>query len=131
MSEEYDGALHRFENRRVESVAAAGVTEYVLTLFVSGASDISAQAIGNAKSICEMYLTGRYRLQVVDIHRDVAKMMAHNVLAAPTLMRELPLPMRRLVGDLSDTRKVLAALDIADTLSVAGTLIDANGSGPS
>ncbi len=105
---DHDATLRQFEER----LAARDAVEYVLTLFVSGASDIAAVAIGNAKSLCENHLAGRYRLQVVDVHRDVEKMMAHHVLAAPTLLLERPLPMRRLVGDLSDTQRVLAALGI-------------------
>ena len=108
MSSEHDATLRRYE----EQLAENSVAEYVLTLFVSGASEISAVAIGNVRAICELHLAGRYRLQVVDVHRDIAKMMAFNVLAAPTLLREAPLPMRRLVGDLSDTDRVLTALNI-------------------
>lgn len=117
---DHDSVRQRYDDLYQRRVAEEGVIEYVLTLFVSGASEISAMAIGNARSLCENYLAGRYRLQVVDVHRDPAKMMAHNVLAAPTLLRERPLPMRRLVGDLSDTGKVLAALDITESMSDAG-----------
>lgn len=125
MSADHDKVRQRYEDLYVRKLADDGVVEYVLTLFVSGASEISAVAIGNARSLCENYLAGRYRLQVVDVHRDLAKMMAYNVLAAPTLLRERPLPTRRLVGDLSDTEKVLAALDIT------GSMSDAGGAGPS
>jgi hypothetical protein len=64
--------------------------------------------------------SGHYQLEVVDIHRDTALMMAHDVLASPTLIKEAPLPRRRLVGDLSDTSRVLAALDIAETATGGG-----------
>jgi circadian clock protein KaiB len=117
---DHDAVRLRYEELYQRKLAEEGVVEYLLTLFVSGASEISALAIGNARSLCENYLAGRYRLQVVDVHRDPAKMMAHNVLAAPTLLRERPLPIRRLVGDLSDTGKVLAALDINGSMSDAG-----------
>ena len=120
MTGDHDAVRRRYDQLYQQKVADEGVVEYLLTLFVSGASEISAMAIGNARSLCENYLAGRYRLQVVDVHRDPAKMMLHNVLAAPTLLREQPLPMRRLVGDLSDTGKVLAALDISSSMSDAG-----------
>ena len=120
MNDDHDAVRRRYEELYQRKLAEEGVAEYVLTLFVSGASEISALAIGNARALCEIYLAGRYRLQVVDVHRDLAKMMLHNVLAAPTLLRERPLPMRRLVGDLSDTGRVLAALDITDSMSDAG-----------
>ena len=108
MTGEHDSTLRRFE----ESLADLGPGEYVLTLFVTGASDMSVRAIGNVRALCEMHLKGRYQLEVVDIHRDAVSMLSHNVLAAPTLIKESPLPKRRLVGDLSDTSRVLAALDI-------------------
>ena len=108
MSSEHDVTLRRFE----ESLADLGPGDYVLTLFVSGASDMSVRAIRNVRALCEQHLQGRYQLEIVDIHRDATSMMAHNVVAAPTLIKESPLPKRRLVGDLSDTTRVFAALDI-------------------
>jgi circadian clock protein KaiB len=106
---EHDETLRRFE-ARTESEETA---QYVLSLFVTGASDMSARAIRNVRAICDEYLVGRYQLTVVDIHRDASMMSAHDVVAAPTLIKESPLPKRMLVGDLSDTPRVLAALDIA------------------
>lgn len=106
---EHDETLRRFE-ARTETDATA---EYVLTLFVTGASDMSARAIRNVRAICDEHLTGRYQLTVVDVHRDASMMSAHDVVAAPTLIKESPLPKRMLVGDLSNTVRVLAALDIA------------------
>ena len=120
MTSDHDAVRQRYDQLYQQKLADEGVVEYLLTLFVSGASEISAVAIGNTRSICESHLAGRYRLQVVDVHRDPAKMLLHNVLAAPTLLRERPLPTRRLVGDLSDIAKVLAALDITDRMSDAG-----------
>jgi circadian clock protein KaiB len=87
---------------------------YELTLFVSGASDLSARAIANAKELCDTHLDGRYELSVVDVHEDAAAALNSDVIAAPTLVRNSPLPVRKLVGDLSKTDKVLVALDLAD-----------------
>jgi circadian clock protein KaiB len=103
-----DPALSEFET----SLGTRTVDDYVLTLFVAGASDMSVRAIRNVRAICETYLRGRYRLEVVDIHRDATLMSMYDVVAAPTLVRETPSPKRMLVGDLSDTTRVLAALDI-------------------
>jgi circadian clock protein KaiB len=86
---------------------------YELTLFVSGASDLSARAIANAKELCDTHLDGRYELSVVDVHEDAAAALNSDVIAAPTLVRTWPLPVRKLVGDLSRTDKVLVALDLA------------------
>lgn len=85
---------------------------YELTLFVSGASPLSARAVTRARALCEAHLAGRHRLTVVDVHRDPALVVAADVLAVPTLVRELPLPRRRIVGDLADAAGVLRALDL-------------------
>jgi circadian clock protein KaiB len=85
---------------------------YELTLFVSGASDLSSRAVANARQLCDVHLEGRYDLSVVDVHENPAAARNSQVLAAPTLIKSLPLPVRTLVGDLSDTPKVLAALEL-------------------
>jgi circadian clock protein KaiB len=85
---------------------------FELTLFVSGASELSARAIANATELCDVHLEGRCRLSVVDLRDDAATAAEHDVLAAPTLLRRLPLPARRVVGDLSDREKVLRTLDL-------------------
>lgn len=107
MSEPSD-TLGRFEARLAEHEAAS----YVLTLFVTGASEMSGRAIANVRALCDEHLAGRHTLEVIDVHRDASMMSAHDVVAAPTLIKERPLPKRMLVGDLSDTARVLAALDI-------------------
>ncbi len=106
---EHDATLRRFEARTKTEETA----QYVLTLFVTGSSDMSARAIRSVRAICDQHLTGRHQLEVIDVHRDASLMSAHDVVAAPTLIKESPLPKRMLVGDLSDTPRVLAALDIA------------------
>ena len=87
-------------------------TVYDLTLFVSGASERSTRAIADARQLCDTHLHGRYRLSIVDLREDAAAAVSSHVLAAPTLVRNLPLPVRKLVGDLSHTAKVLLALDL-------------------
>lgn len=86
--------------------------EYVLRLFVAGTTTRSVRAIANLRRICEEYLAGRYELEVIDIyqHPELAKKV--QIFAAPTLVKELPLPLRQFVGDLSDVDKVLLGLDI-------------------
>jgi len=105
----------RFEARLQESA----VSHYVLTLFVTGASNLSGRAITNVRALCEAHLEGRYTLQVVDVHKDPQMMSSYDLVAAPALIKEAPLPKRMLVGDLSDTRRVLAALDVVDRSSPA------------
>jgi circadian clock protein KaiB len=93
-----------------------------LTLYVSGASELSARAIADATALCDVQLGGRYRLVVVDVHEDPAAVLNSQVVAAPTLIRNLPLPERRLVGDLSDTDKVLHVLDLRAAETGSGPL---------
>lgn len=83
-----------------------------LTLFVSGASDLSAQAIADVRELCDVYLDAPSQLTVIDVHGESRAGLVNRVLATPTLVKNLPLPVRKIVGDLSDARKVLRALDL-------------------
>jgi circadian clock protein KaiB len=84
---------------------------YELTLFVSGASDLSARAIAEARRLCDSGLGGPGRLSVIDVHDDPDSALSRQVIAVPTLIKSRPLPERRYVGDLSRTAAVLLALD--------------------
>lgn len=86
---------------------------YVLQLYISGMSPRSTLAIRELKSICDTWLKDRYTLQITDLYDEPALAREHQVVAAPTLIRHSPLPIRRLVGDLSDHDLVLRLLDIA------------------
>jgi circadian clock protein KaiB len=90
---------------------AAG-PEYVLRLFVSGFTPRSQRAIGNLQHICERYLAGRYRIEVIDLYKSPGLAHDEQIIATPTLLRLLPMPRRRIIGDLSQLEKVLYALDI-------------------
>jgi circadian clock protein KaiB len=94
------------------AIAALEAEPYTLTLFVSGASDSSAQAIANVRDICDGYLEGRYHLDIVDLHQEPGLAGKHHVLATPTLIKDHPLPTRMLVGDMSDHPRILVALDV-------------------
>jgi circadian clock protein KaiB len=84
----------------------------VLRLYVAGSTPQSIRAITNIKTICETYLKDRYTLGVMDLYEDNEHAHADGIMVAPTLIRQLPLPERRLFGDLSQTERVLAALDL-------------------
>ena len=75
----------------------------------------SIAAIANLRKLCDQYLAGRYNIDIVDLMRDPGLAQAHQIVAVPTLIRELPEPIRRIIGDLSDTRRVLLGLDIDHT----------------
>ena len=108
MTSPHDATLKRFE----AALAAPDQTWFELTLFVNGASDLSARAIANATRLCDVHLHNRYQLAVVDVHENPGAVLDRQVVAAPTLLKTLPLPVRKIVGDLSQADKVLRALDL-------------------
>ena len=85
---------------------------YVLKLYVTGATAGSLRAIANIKAVCEQYLKGRYQLEVVDIYRQPDLLRRDQIVAVPTLIKKLPVPLRLLVGDLSRTEQVLQGLGL-------------------
>ena len=108
-------ARRRSRSTRVgpEPEGAGRATErYVLTLYVTGATAGSLRAIANIKAICEQYLKGRYELEVVDAYRRPARLRTDQIVAVPTLIKKLPVPLRLLVGDLSRTEQVLQGLGL-------------------
>lgn len=79
---------------------------------MTGTTPRSARAIRNIRTICEDYLPGRYDLEVIDIYQHPDHVRAEQIIVTPTLVKQMPLPVRKLIGDLSDTARVLAGLDI-------------------
>jgi circadian clock protein KaiB len=106
--EQYDSELARFEER----LAASASAHFSLLLFITGTSDLSMRAIRNVRSVCEGHLADRYDLKVIDVNRNSSLMSSYDIVAAPTLIKISPAPHRMLVGDLSNTARVLKALDI-------------------
>ncbi len=100
-TEEFEAALER---KKKET--------YVLRLYVTGMTNRSTQAIENIKRICEEHLKGRYELEIIDIYQHPNLLQGEQILAAPTLIKKLPEPLRRIVGDLSSTERVLLGLDL-------------------
>ena len=88
------------------------IPEYELRLFVTGATPNSARAITNIRNICESYLKGRYELQIFDVYQDAELARQEQIIALPLLVKKHPLPERKLIGDLSETEKVLKALGV-------------------
>ena len=85
---------------------------YTLRLYVTGMTPRSLRAVENIKRVCEESLKDRYALEVIDIYRHPELAGQAQIIAAPTLIKELPLPLRRIIGDLSDHEKVLVGLDL-------------------
>jgi len=88
------------------------LSTFVLKLYVTGASPRTERAIANLRHICDSELAGRYTLAIIDVLEDPEAAERDRVLATPTLIKELPLPLRRVIGDLSDHAKVLLALEV-------------------
>jgi circadian clock protein KaiB len=95
-----------------EAIKEAGSGTYILTLYVTGQTAGSQRAIRNIKKICEEELKGRYKLEIIDIYQQPGLAKTAELVAAPTLVKKLPVPLRRLVGDMSDRERVLVGLDL-------------------
>ena len=100
------GAVKKGARRR-----SAG-RRYVLRLYVTGTTSKSVRALENLRRICDEHLAGNYQLEIVDIYRNLARARDDQIIAAPTLIKRLPAPLRRLIGDMSNERKVLMGLDL-------------------
>lgn len=85
---------------------------FVLRLFVAGSTRRSLRAVDNLKRLCERHLSGRYDLEVVDIYQFPARAGPAQILAAPTLVKEFPLPARRIIGDMTDEIRTLVSLGL-------------------
>lgn len=85
---------------------------YLLRLYVAGQTRKSLAAFANLKKICEEHLQGRYKIEVVDLLKKPQLAKGDQILAIPTLVRQLPPPLKKIIGDLSDTEKVLVGLDL-------------------
>ena len=95
---------------------APEVDHYVLRLFVTGTTARSQRAIANMRKICEENLAGRFDLEVIDVYQNPEATRDLQVLATPTLVKVLPEPLRRIIGDLSDRERVLAGLNLTPAL---------------
>ena len=90
-----------------------------LRLYVAGQTPKSLQAFANLKRICEEHLAGKYRIEVIDLLKNPQLAQGDQILALPTLVRKLPEPVRKIIGDLSDTERVLVGLDLRPALAEA------------
>jgi circadian clock protein KaiB len=86
--------------------------KYILRLYISGATEQSQRALANVKRISEEYLKGHYDLQVIDIYQTPALAKGEQIVAVPTLIKKLPLPLRRCIGDMSNEERLLFGLDL-------------------
>lgn len=101
-------ATHKFDL----TIADKGLDKYILRLYITGSTSRSVLAISNLKKICEEYLKGQYELEVIDLYQNPLAAKEEQIIAAPTLIKKLPLPFRRIIGDMSNEEKVLIGLDL-------------------
>ena len=85
---------------------------YNLRLYVAGTPPQALRAISNIKGVCEEHLRGRYELQVIDLYQQPQLAHGEQIIAAPTLIKKLPLPLRRIIGDMSNEERILVGLDL-------------------
>ena len=95
-----------------EAQSKAGDEKYCLRLYVTGTTPKSLRAITNIKQICETHLKGRYDLEVIDIYQQPALAKRDQIIAVPTLIKRLPLPLRKFIGDMTNTVQILLGLDL-------------------
>jgi circadian clock protein KaiB len=86
--------------------------KYVLRLYVAGATHRSTEAILNIKKVCEEHLKGRYELEVIDIYQQPVLAKGEQIVAAPTLVKKLPPPLRKFIGSMADVDRILVGLDL-------------------
>jgi circadian clock protein KaiB len=95
-----------------QALRARRKTKIVLRLYVAGGTGTSMRALANLRAICNDYLRGRYKLEVIDVYLDAEALRRDQIVAVPTLVKLAPLPTRRIVGDLSNLNRVLTALNV-------------------
>jgi circadian clock protein KaiB len=97
-----------------EAARTPDAGRYVLRLYVTGMTPRSVRAVKNLQAICDEYLKGRYELEVIDIYQQPVLTKGEQIIAAPTLIKKLPLPIRRIIGDMSNRDRVLLGLDLVE-----------------
>jgi circadian clock protein KaiB len=106
---------HKEDQARIEqALRDRESARYVLRLYIAGLTPRSVSAIASVKKSCEEHLQGRYELEVVDLYDQPTLAKGEQIIAAPTLIKQLPLPLRRIIGDMADTKKLLVGLDLRE-----------------
>jgi circadian clock protein KaiB len=95
-----------------KAIAMPNPAKFALRLYITGMTPKSTRAIANVRKLCEKYLQGSYELEVIDIYQQPKLAKGEQIIATPTLIKKLPLPLRKLIGDMSDTEKFLVGIDL-------------------
>lgn len=109
-----EGAHHPKTGVRTieKAVPTSKQPKYVLRLYIAGVSVRSSRAVENIKKICEEHLKGRYELEVTDVYQNPVLAKGEQIVAVPTLIKKFPPPLRKFIGDLNDTEKILVGLEL-------------------
>jgi len=108
-----DQNSHKTATQKFQQALDQGSQEmYLLRLYIAGTSPASSKAVKNIRQVCEEHLQGRYQLEVIDLYQQPEHKLPERVVTAPTLLKELPPPLRCIIGDMSNTNRVLVGLDI-------------------
>ncbi len=108
--------MRKSQKDKAETTLAVGdAVRYVLRLYIISTTPQSMRAVANIRKICEEHLQGRYELEVIDLSQHPALAEGEQIIATPTLIKQLPLPLRRFIGDLSQTDRILLGLDLRKT----------------
>jgi circadian clock protein KaiB len=103
---------HPAQEQLEAAAQQAETTQYVLRLYVAGTTPRSMNAVENVKRICDVHLAGRYDLEVIDLYERPTLAQGEQIIAAPTLIKKLPEPLRRIIGDMTNEEKLLVGLDL-------------------
>ena len=101
------------ESNAMQTTTPPDCESFVLRLYVAGQTPKCLRAFANLKRICDQYLANRYRIEMIDLLENPALARGDQILAVPTLVRRVPVPVRKIIGDLSNTQRVLAGLDVS------------------
>jgi circadian clock protein KaiB len=104
--------MRKARARRKTDAPRRKKAKYLLRLYVTGTTGRSVRAVQNVRRICEEHLKGLYDLEVIDIYKNLPLARGDQIIAAPTLIKRIPAPLRRLIGDMSDEQRVLVGLDL-------------------
>jgi circadian clock protein KaiB len=104
--------MKRKQTRLTRKKKTVRSRRYLMRLYVTGATTRSTRAITNLRRLCDEYLPGHYELEVIDIYQQPGLAAREQIIAAPTLIKQLPLPLRKFIGDMSDTKSLLAGLEV-------------------
>jgi circadian clock protein KaiB len=112
------GRSGKNKNKLKAAVTKISVSRYILKLYITGLTPRSTRAVLNTKRLCDEYLNGRYDLEIIDIYQQPVLAKMEQLIAAPTLVKTHPLPLKKFIGDMTDTNRILLGLDLSKEVKI-------------